>query len=163
MKSAALLLLPAMLGGCDLSMQRQARHATQSGASLWSQGPEIAGSPDGTIPIGQPAEQSAIDRPPHLTEAVLRRGSDRYTIFCAPCHGLDGSGDGSVVQRGFPRPPSYHDARLMAAPTAAIVDVIGNGRGAMYGFADKVPPADRWAIAAYVKTLQRLPAGAATP
>jgi len=150
-----------LLGGCDLSMQTQEKHAAQSSPALWPTGPAVAPSPQGTLPIDAPADQAALDHPPHLSEALLRRGQERHQIFCAPCHGSTGQGDGTVVTRGFPRPPSYHEPRLMAAPPAAIVDVVSNGRGAMYGFADKIAPADRWAIAAYVKTLQRLPEGSA--
>lgn len=158
MKVLAVLMVVPLLGACDLSMQKQDRHATQSSPTWWENGSTVTASPEGTVAIEDLAEQAATDHPPHLTPALLRRGEDRHRIFCAPCHGLSGAGDGAIIQRGFPTPPSYHDPRLMAASPAAIVDVLSNGRGAMYGFADKIPPADRWAIAAYVKTLQRLPA-----
>lgn len=143
------------LAGCDLSMTRQAKHEAQSSPSWWPGGPEVTASPEGTIARDAPASAVALARPPAVTAALLARGQERYTIFCTPCHGGSGAGDGIVVQRGFPRPPSYAEPRLVAAPPAHIVDVISHGYGVMYDFADRVPPADRWAIAAYVKALQR--------
>ena len=74
------------------------------------------------------------------------------------CHGERGHADGTVVRRGFPPPPDFAEGRLVAAPPAYIVDVITHGHGVMYSYADRVDPADRWAIAAYVKALQRVPA-----
>ena len=144
------------LAGCDLSMTRQARHEAQSSPSLWPGGPDAAPLPEGTVARSAPAEEASLMQPPHVTPALLARGRDRYTIFCAPCHGATGQGDGIVVQRGFPHPPSYAEPRLVAAPPAHVVDVIGHGYGVMYGFGERVEPADRWAIAAYVKALQRM-------
>ena len=86
--------------------------------------------------------------------AKAKLGAPQFTL-CAVCHGRTGDGDGPVVKRGFPAPPSYHIARLAAAPPGYIVDVITHGHGVMYSYADRVAPADRWAIAAYVKVLQR--------
>ena len=70
--------------------------------------------------------------------------------------GPGGDADGMVVQRGFPKPPSFHEARLVSAPDEHFVDVITHGHGVMYSYADRVPPADRWAIAAYIRALQRI-------
>jgi mono/diheme cytochrome c family protein len=85
---------------------------------------------------------------------VLDRGQERYAIFCSMCHGLTGDGNGMVVQRGFVRPPSYHSDRLRQAPVGHIYDVISNGWGAMFSYGDRIAPADRWAIVAYIRTLQ---------
>jgi mono/diheme cytochrome c family protein len=84
----------------------------------------------------------------------LARGRERYDVYCAPCHGRTGTGDGMVVRRGFPRPPSFHEARLRAAPTGRLVEAIAKGSGAMYPFADRVAARDRWEIAAYIRALQ---------
>lgn len=154
MRRAALILLVA-LGGCDLSMTRQARHEAQSSPTLWPDGPDAAPAPAQTVAQDQPQRDAAFANPPHVTPALLVRGRERFTIYCAPCHGAGGEGDGIIVQRGFPRPPSYMTARLIAAPPAHVVDVITHGYGIMYDFAERVEPADRWAIAAYVKALQR--------
>lgn len=86
---------------------------------------------------------------------VLDRGRERYNIYCTPCHGLNGYGDGMVVKRGFPPPPSYHIKRLKDAPIGHYYDVISNGYGAMYSYAARVPPEDRWAIAEYIRVLQK--------
>ena len=94
--------------------------------------------------------------PPPVTLALLKRGQERFNIYCSPCHGRDGHGNGMVVQRGFPKPPSFHEARLVNAPDEHFVDVITNGHGVMYSYADRVPPADRWAITAYIRALQRM-------
>ncbi len=89
-----------------------------------------------------------------VTRAVLDRGRERYNIFCAPCHGLAGDGDGMIVQRGFQSPPSYHLERLRQAPASHFFDVITNGFGAMYPYGYRVPANDRWAIIAYIRALQ---------
>ncbi len=92
--------------------------------------------------------------PPPVTLALIERGQDRFRQFCTPCHSELGDGHGMVVQRGFSPPPSYHIARLREAETRHFYDVITNGYGAMYSFAQRVPPPDRWAIAAYIRALQ---------
>jgi mono/diheme cytochrome c family protein len=153
----------ALLAGCDLSMKQQQRDDPQESATLWPGGPPRQAPPAGTIATDDPARAGALRTPPALTSALLDRGEQRYGIYCAVCHGARGEGDGPVVKRGFPAPPSYHAPRLMAAPPAYIVDVITNGHGVMYSYADRVEPGDRWAIAAYVKALQRLPAQEARP
>ena len=89
-----------------------------------------------------------------VDERLLRRGEDRYKIFCTPCHGLQGNGDGMIAMRGMRRPPSYHIDRLRQAPNGYFYDVITNGFGAMYSYSERIPPADRWAIIAYVRALQ---------
>jgi mono/diheme cytochrome c family protein len=92
--------------------------------------------------------------PPALTMTLLQRGQQRFDINCAPCHGRLGDGDGMIVRRGFPRPPSYDSDRLRNAPNQHFYDVITHGYGIMYAYADRVQPADRWAIAAYIRALQ---------
>jgi cytochrome c553 len=89
-----------------------------------------------------------------ITRDVLERGRERFEINCAPCHGRTGDGNGMVVQRGFPPPPSYHIDRLREAPVGHFYDVITQGYGVMYSYAERVTPADRWAIAAYIRALQ---------
>jgi len=98
---------------------------------------------------------AAATMPYPMTMALLRRGQERFAIYCTPCHGMLGDGDGMVVRRGFPRPPSYHIERLREAPDRHIYEVIRDGFGVMYPFADRIEPADRWAIVAYVRALQK--------
>jgi hypothetical protein len=99
-----------------------------------------------------PKESNAFPLP--LTPELLNRGRERYKIFCTPCHGIQGDGNGMVSMRGMKHPPSYHDARLLAVSNGYIYDVITNGFGGMLSYSAQIPPADRWAIVAYVRALQ---------
>lgn len=92
--------------------------------------------------------------PMPITQAVLERGRQRYAIFCQPCHSPEGDGNGIAVQRGMKRPPSYHIERLQKSPPGYIYDVITNGFGSMYDYKERIGVDDRWAIVAYVQTLQ---------
>jgi mono/diheme cytochrome c family protein len=89
-----------------------------------------------------------------VTAQVLARGQQRFNIYCSPCHGEAGDGNGMVVQRGYKHPPSYHIERLRKAPIGYFFDVMSNGFGAMPSYGEQVPPADRWAIASYIRALQ---------
>jgi mono/diheme cytochrome c family protein len=100
-----------------------------------------------TVPGAEPPQ-------PLMTRQVLFRGQERYDIFCAPCHGFAGDGDGMVVQRGFPAPPSFHVGPRVDLTAGQIVEVISQGSGLMLPMAERIPVTDRWAIAAYVKALQ---------
>ncbi|MCU1288949.1 MAG: quinol:cytochrome c oxidoreductase monoheme cytochrome subunit [Acidobacteria bacterium] len=92
--------------------------------------------------------------PVPVTKELIDRGQERYNIYCIVCHGPVGSGDGMVVRRGYPQPPTYHDDRLRNAPDGHFFDVITNGWGKMNSYAHQVPVADRWAIVAYIRALQ---------
>lgn len=89
-----------------------------------------------------------------VTLGVLQRGQQRFDIYCSVCHGYLGDGNGMIVQRGMIRPPSYHIDRLRLASVGHFYDVITNGYGAMYSYADRITPRDRWAIVAYIRALQ---------
>lgn len=160
---AALVVVAAFattLVGLDLSMRDQPRYGTYAAAGLWDDGAAARPLPAGVVAQGDLQRLAALRTPPPVTPALLRRGRQRYEIYCAPCHGLAGFGDGMIVERGFPQPPSYHSDRLRQAPASHFVDVITNGYGVMYPYAARVEPTDRWAIAAYIRALQlaRLPA-----
>jgi mono/diheme cytochrome c family protein len=117
--------------------------------------------PPGTIAMGTAARQAALSAPgPQVTRELLTQGEERFRAFCSPCHGVSGRGDGTVVSRGFPPPPSYHDERLLALAPEQIVQVITHGKGRMFPYADRVLPEERWAIAHYVKALQARATGA---
>lgn len=92
--------------------------------------------------------------PVPVTKELIDRGQDRFNIYCVVCHGPLGNGDGMVVRRGFPQPPTYHDDRLRNAPVGHFFDVITNGWGRMSSYGYQVQPADRWAIVAYIRALQ---------
>lgn len=128
--------------------------ATMSGAG---QGGQTAGPPAQgaqttaarqTVPAGPDGFPFAV------TKEILDRGQSRYEISCMPCHGKLGNGDGMIVLRGFRKPPSYHEARLVQAPSSYYYDVITNGFGAMYSYADQLTPEDRWKVIAYIRVLQ---------
>jgi mono/diheme cytochrome c family protein len=90
-----------------------------------------------------------------ITEKIVKRGEERYNIFCGMCHGPTGHGDGMIIRRGFKRrPPSYHTDQLRQAPVGHFYDVITNGWGAMAPYSSMVPVTDRWAIVAYIRALQ---------
>jgi mono/diheme cytochrome c family protein len=144
-----------LLGGCDdLSMRAQKRYNTYGRAALWTDGAEARDPPENTVAQGDLAGSAALETPPPVDAALLQRGRERYEAVCTPCHGLTGHGDGMIVARGFPKPPSYHEDRLRAAPARYFVDVITRGTGVMYPYANRVEARDRWAIAAYIRALQ---------
>ena len=99
-----------------------------------------------------PKDSDAFPLP--VNRELLERGEERYKIFCSPCHGLQGDGNGTVAMRGMKHPPSYHQDRLRQATNGYFYDNITNGFGAMYGYSAQIPPRDRWAIIAYVRALQ---------
>ncbi len=133
-----------VLAGCD-NMVHQDKKSAYADESV---GP-------GNGPANMVDYHSKAVVPPPVTLALLQRGQDRFRIFCTPCHSELGDGHGMIVQRGFPAPPSYHIARLREAPVEHFYDVMTNGYGAMYSFAYRIEPVDRWAIAAYIRALQR--------
>ena len=152
---APALGLVLLAGGCDQSMENQAKYEVYEAAALFRDGKVMQDPVPGTIARGELAYRAApLAERPELSLELVRRGRERFNIFCAPCHSPTGDGDGMIVQRGFPRPPSFHTERLREAPTEHFVAVITNGHGVMYAYADRVPPADRWAIAAYIRALQ---------
>ena len=131
------LLLALLLGGCD-DMNKQAKN--------------------GQAPVREPASLVAAEPeapPPALTQTLVERGRDAFDAFCSPCHARRGDGQGMVVQRGFPAPPSFHTDQARALAPADIYRVISDGQGVMYSFAARIRPADRRAITAYVKALQQ--------
>lgn len=111
---------------------------------------------------GRPAETFPIA----VTDSVLARGRDRFNTFCSPCHSRLGDGNGMIVQRGFPKPNSFHTDSVRNKPVGYYFDVITNGFGRMYSYAHSVPVEDRWAIVAYLRALQystAVDAGLLTP
>jgi mono/diheme cytochrome c family protein len=92
--------------------------------------------------------------PLQLTPELMQRGQERYAIFCTPCHGIQGDGNGMVAMRGMKHPPTYHSDRLRKVPNGYLFDVITNGFGGMLNYSAQIPPRDRWAIIAYIRALQ---------
>jgi len=98
--------------------------------------------------------QVAAEFPMPVTAEVMARGQERFNVYCSPCHGRTGMGNGMIVQRGFRAPPSYHEERLRNVPVGYFFDVMTSGFGAMQDYSAQVPVTDRWAIAAYIRALQ---------
>ena len=152
-----LLLAPFVLGAChqNLTMSDQRKLSEWERSDVFRNGKVLQPPAPGSVSREQDTADVLTEKPP-MTLALVYRGRERFNIFCSECHGFGGDADGMVVQRGFPRPPSFHEARLVNAPDEQFVDVMTNGYGVMYSYADRVPPADRWAIAAYIRALQRM-------
>ena len=159
---AGLLLL---LSGCRLDMQVQPyqRPLVESDfyADRRSERPIIEGTvargyleADTYFYTGKIGSNDGDYMPFPATEEVLARGQQRFNIYCSPCHSEVGDGNGMIVKRGFKHPPSYHIERLRRAPIGYFFDVMTNGFGAMPDYSEQITPADRWAIAAYIRALQ---------
>jgi mono/diheme cytochrome c family protein len=162
--AAALLLVCA---GCRQDMHVQPRYNPYDPTDFFEDGQSARTPVAGTVPrrdltlgpdellyTGQVNGQPGTAFPFPVTKDVMERGQERFNVYCAPCHGLAGDGDGMIVQRGFRRPPSLHEDRLRNVPVAYLFQVITNGFGVMYPYGYRVPPRDRWAIIAYVRALQ---------
>ena len=156
----------ALLTGCRQDMHDQPSYKPYAQSSFWpdqrSARPAIDGAvargklkTDTRLWKGRAADGTFITEiPMPVTKALLMRGQQRFNIYCTPCHGRTGEGEGMVVQRGFKHPPTYHSDRLRQQPPGYIFDVISNGFGSMVSYASRIPMEDRWAITAYVKVLQ---------
>lgn len=162
---ACLAAAGLLFSGCRLDMHVQPKYLPYTATTFFSDGRSERPVVPGTVARGQLRTDElfytgrengvAVDEFPfQITRADLERGRERYDIYCTPCHDYTGSGRGMIVQRGFPQPPSYHIQRLREAPVGHFYEVITNGFGAMYSYAARVQPADRWRIAAYIRVLQ---------
>ncbi|HKD50531.1 MAG TPA: cytochrome c [Candidatus Acidoferrum sp.] len=150
-------------GGCRYlkqDMANQPKNLPLSPSDFFADGRSERPAVENTVARGSiaedalfvPKESNAFPLP--VNQEFLERGQNRYKIFCTPCHGLQGDGNGMISIRGMKHPPSYHQDRLRQATNGYLYDVITNGFGAMYGYSAQIPPRDRWAIVAYVRALQ---------
>jgi mono/diheme cytochrome c family protein len=146
-------------------MADQPRYGPLEQSDFFVDGAAARHPPEGTVPRGyaHQEEQFATGRtggelattfPMAVDQKMLLRGQERFNIHCSPCHDRAGSGQGMIVQRGFPQPPSYHTERLRDAPVGHFFDVMTNGFGRMYDYSAQLTPEDRWAVAAYIRALQ---------
>jgi len=160
-----LVMVVACMAACRLDMQVQPKYKPLDPSTFFRDGrserPPVAGTvahghlrTDELLYAGKINGAVADVFPFPITRPDLERGRERYNIYCTPCHDYTGSGQGMIVQRGFQRPPSYHIDRLRQAPVGHIFAVITNGYGAMYSYASRVSPEDRWRITAYIRALQ---------
>jgi len=156
MRASLVVLLSIAAAGCtNQSMTRQPHYGTNDPAPVFANGSAAQPLPAGTVSQDDAEYDKASANPPPVDLALLHRGQERFGIFCAPCHGYEGDGDGAIVRRGFPHPPSYYEPKLMQADARLFFDTITNGFGVMYSYGSRVPPRDRWAIAAYIRALQQ--------
>ena len=148
--------------GCQIQqdMAHQPKNKPLSPSAFFDDGRSERPALENTVARGSiadddlfvPKDSNAFPLP--LTPQLLNRGRERYRIFCTPCHGVQGDGNGMVAMRGMKHPPTYHQQRLREVPNGYVYDVITNGFGAMLGYSAQIPPSDRWAIIAYVRALQ---------
>jgi len=150
---------------CRPDMENQPKAKPLSESDFFSNQANARPIPPHTVERGGARENAAFytgltngtyitQLPVKLTPELLARGQECFNAICAECHDRTGSGNGMVVQRGFPQPPSFHVDRLRNAPIGHFFDVITKGYGVMYPYATRVEPEDRWAIAAYIRALQ---------
>jgi len=148
----ALCVLLALAGCKKADMYQQQSYRT------YDRNPGLPGDTTEQNPVehtvAQEQPDTPVPQPAIATAQTLARGQQRYDIFCTPCHGTTGAGDGMIVLRGFPHPPDFTTNRLLRATAQHFYDTITYGKGDMYSYAARVPPSDRWAIAAYIRALQ---------
>jgi mono/diheme cytochrome c family protein len=160
-----LLLLVMAAAGCRQDMHDTPRYEAFEASSTFADNRASRVAPTGTVPrgwlrddemlyTGKVAGQIVDQFPFAIAHADLVRGQQRFNIYCTPCHGRLGDGNGMVVQRGLRQAASYHQDRLRQEKLGYFYDVITNGFGAMQGYAEQIPVHDRWLIVAYVRTLQ---------
>ena len=166
-RTAALCSVALAGSACRQDMYNQPKYKPLAENEFFADRTSARPLPPHTIPRGHLDEDTvffagknddgtlAASLPLPITRDLVKRGQERYDIYCAVCHGYTGDGDGMIVQRGFPPPPSYHIDRLRNAPPGYLFSVITDGYGIMYSYATRVEPADRWAIVAYIRALQR--------
>ena len=154
----------ALVAACRQDMHDAPRYEPYEGTEFFGDGRTMRPLVEGTVARGRLAADTHLETgmvggkpaatfPFAMDRAALLRGRERYGIFCAPCHGATGAGDGIIVERGLKRPESFHIERLRASPPGYYFDVMTNGFGAMYDYADRIPVADRWRIAAWIRVL----------
>ncbi len=148
-----LLAAAALLSGCKrLDMYTQGYFKTWDRNTFFANGTSMRHPVEGTV--ARQAVNPDVPAPAKIDAALLGRGQERFDIFCTPCHGRAGNGQGMIVQRGFPQAPSFVEGKLRTADAKVFYDAITNGYGAMYSFATRVSPADRWAVISYIRALQ---------
>ena len=158
-------LAALLLAACRQDMHDQPKYKPLRSSEIFGDKRSARPLVEGTVARGTLREDAGYyagktkdgfltELPVPLTVQLLERGQTQFQVFCAPCHGRTGRGDGMIVRRGFKQPSSYHVDRLRQMPIGYFYDVITIGFGAMPDYAAQIAPADRWAIAAYVRTLQ---------
>lgn len=159
-------------------MDHQAKYKPQAGSKFFADGRADRPLPAGTVPFGRDARQAdpaylraddfryegkladgsfgrGFPAQIEVNRELIERGQGRYQIYCAPCHGALGDGNGITKSYGMLTTPTYHDDRLRGMAEGEIYNIIAHGKNTMMAYADKLTPDDRWAVVAYVRALQR--------
>ena len=150
---------------CRQDMQDQPKYKPLGASSFFADGRQARPIPAGTIARDELNDNDAFHTgqqngafldviPTQVDSKLLERGRARFDIYCSPCHGRTGDGNGMVAQRGVKIPANLHTDRLRSVPPGYLYQVIANGYGAMGDYGDQIPVNDRWAIVAYVRALQ---------
>jgi mono/diheme cytochrome c family protein len=164
-RSTFLMCVLLVAVGCRQDMHDQPKYLPLRASTFFGDGLSARPVVEGTVARGQLNDDElrhtgkqngnvAAVFPFPIDQAVMDRGRQRYDIYCSPCHGLTGLGDGMIVRRGYRRPPPLSDQRLREAPVGHFFDVMTQGFGAMPDYAVQLAPDDRWAVAAYLRALQ---------
>ncbi len=164
---AGLVAGASMLGGCGirLDMHDQPKYIPLRMNTFYADNRSARPIIEGTVARGQERADEAFytgktngqyvtDFPIPVTQQLMERGRERFNVYCSPCHSRLGDGNGMIVQRGFRRPPNFHDQKIRQQPVGHYFDVISNGFGSMGDYSAQVQVRDRWAIAAYIRALQ---------
>ena len=169
MRNSARLLLVLLIGlpglACRRDMHDQPKYIPLRESAFFTDQRSARPLVSGTVARGHLREDALLYTgklngadatmfPFAIDDRVMARGHERFDIYCAPCHGRTGQGDGMIVRRGYRRPPTFHQDRLRDAPVGHFFDVITNGFGAMPDYATQIKAEDRWAIIAFVRALQ---------
>lgn len=154
MRLGASLLLALLLSGCETDMYDQAKYQPYEAGELFADGQSARQPVAETVARGSALDLRTDRSPFPVSAELLQRGEERFGIYCSPCHGILGDGQGMNVRRGFPPPPTFHQPRLRVMPDAYFYLVITHGFGIMYSYASRVDSDDRWAIVAYIRALQ---------
>lgn len=175
-----LALLAALVAGCgrgrpsensplsiDRGMTNQPKYKPYAESRFYSDGSAMRLPVPGTVARGQLNDDITYftgkddkgnfvkNMPVSITRALLKRGQERYDIYCSPCHSRLGDGKGIMITRGYLPPPTFHDERMRQLPDGHIFDVISHGIRNMPSYGHQVPVADRWAIVGYMRALQK--------
>jgi len=170
--AAALALVAGCRGGTSSDppvhvigdMDWQPKYQPEEASPIFADGRAMRPLVEGTVAQGELREDDGYYRgkqgdtflakvPVDVDEKLIRRGEDRFNIYCTPCHDKTGSGRGMVVRRGYPPPVDLSSERVRGLPDGEIFNVITNGVRNMPSYRKQIPVADRWAIVTWVRVL----------
>ena len=163
--AAACVIAAALTAGCRQDMHQAPRYNALAESDFYADKRSARPLVEGTVArgflrddkrffTGRDGDAFIATVPVTVDKALLLRGQQRFNVYCSPCHGRSGDGNGMIVQRGLKQPPSFFTERLRTQPDGYFYDVITNGFGLMQDYSAQVDPRDRWAIVAYLRTLQ---------